>query len=221
MSGWKTGSVVISISVQLGLARLSLAKTDFEKLLSYCNFCLWKGYFEKNFGGEILNKTLVENIQLGNTLDFNQSFRFSPPLPNGDRLQRRRSCQNLLGQYDLREGGSQKSLMLYQDCVHQVKLTKRVKFCLFYTSPVVVVGGGGFCDFIANLSPAKLGLRLSLAIWLIEDWRVKRVKMCKTLKYDWSPLHHPHPPPLYWTALKVFIGFTKCRPFQTILFLDK
>ena len=93
-----------------------------------------------------------KNIKLGNTLDFNQSFRFSPPLPNGDRLQRRRSCQNLLGQYDLREGGSQKSLMLYQDCVHQVKLTKRVKFC------------GGFCDFIANLSPAKLGLRLSLAI---------------------------------------------------------
>ncbi len=120
------------------------------------NFFLWGG---------ILNKTLVENIQLGNTLDFNQSFWFSPPLPNGDRLQRRRSCQNLLGQYDLREGGSQKSLMLYQDCVHQVKLTKRVKFCLFYTSPVVViVVVGGFCDFIANLSPAKLGLRLSLAI---------------------------------------------------------
>ena len=117
------------------------------------------------WGGNSKQDFSRKNIKLGNTLDFNQSFRFSPPLPNGDRLQRRRSCQNLLGQYDLREGGSQKSLMLYQDCVHQVKLTKRVKFCLFYTSSVVVVvGGGGFCDFIANLSPAKLGLRLSLAI---------------------------------------------------------
>ena len=67
------------------------------------------------------------------------------------------------GRFDKCLGGG--GLPIFLNCTidgfHQIKLTQRVKFSLFYAS--LVVGVGVSLQFYSYLSQARLGLRLSLA----------------------------------------------------------